>query len=120
MNARFRRLFTSVSLMGMATALHLTVAHAQTRHTVYGVPPARTTVVVAAPAPRAVVVAPAPRAVVVAPAPVVVGLPSGYIAVLPTGYRIVTVGGARYYYVGGIHYRAEFYQGRTCYVRVRL
>ena len=111
MNARFRRLFTSVSLMGMATALHLTVAHAQTRHTVYGVPPARTTVVVAAPAPRAVVVA---------PAPVVVGLPSGYIAVLPTGYRIVTVGGARYYYVGGIHYRAEFYQGRTCYVRVRL
>ena len=62
------------------------------------------------------------RPVVVAPAPAVavVGLPSGYIAVLPTGYRVVTVSGARYYYVGGIHYRATFYQGRTCYVRVRL
>jgi hypothetical protein len=33
---------------------------------------------------------------------------------------MVTVSGARYYYVGGIHYRATFYQGRTCYVRVRL
>ena len=59
--------------------------------------------------------------VVVAPAPVaVVALPSGYIATLPIGYTTVVVGGARYYYAGGIHYRAQFYQGRTCYVRVRL
>ena len=77
----------------------------------YGVPPARTTVVVAS----------APRAVAMAPAPVAVGaLPAGYIAILPTDYRIVMVSGARYYYAGGVHYRAQFYQGRTCYVRVRL
>lgn len=93
---------------------------------VYGVPATHHTTVVVAPrpvvvAPHAVVVAPAPHVVVVAPKPVVVvGLPSGYIAVLPTGYRPVMVGGARYYYVGGIHYRPQFYQGRTVYVRVRL
>jgi hypothetical protein len=85
--------------------------------TVYGVSTKSTVVVVA---PRPVVVVPPPRAVVVAPAPAVVGLPAGYIAVVPAGYKIVVVGGARYYFVGGIYYRAEFYQGRTVYVRVRL
>lgn len=108
MSARTNQLIALTSLGVMSLA---TVMHGQVHRTVYGVAPARTTVVVA-PAPRPVVVAPAP--------PVVVGLPSGYIAVLPAGYRMVTVSGARYYYVGGIHYRATFYQGRTCYVRVRL
>jgi hypothetical protein len=60
----------------------------------------------------------APRPAVV-PAPVV-ALPAGYLAVLPVGYTTVTVRGARYYYAGGIHCKATFYQGRTCYVRVRL
>jgi hypothetical protein len=107
MNARVSRFRVLVSLAVLGAAFHTTVVQAGQR-VVYGVP-ARTTVVVA----------PAPRAVVVAPAPVVVArLPAGYIAVLPAGYRIVVVGGARYYFVGGIHYRAEFYQGRTCYVRV--
>jgi hypothetical protein len=32
----------------------------------------------------------------------------------------VYVGGVRYYDVGGIHYRPQFYQGRTFYVRVNL
>jgi len=48
--------------------------------------------------------------------PVVVGRHRG----ASRGNTTVMVGGARYYYAGGIHYRAEFYQGRTCYVRVRL
>jgi hypothetical protein len=52
--------------------------------------------------------------------PAAVRLPSGYIAVLPAGHTIVVVGGTRYYYVGGVHYRAEFCQGRTVDVRVRL
>jgi hypothetical protein len=113
--------------LGVLAILTVTVysSAAAAAQRVYGVS-TKSTVVVAAPRPvvvvpppRAVVVAPA-RAVVVAPAPAVVGLPAGYIAVIPTGYTIVVVGGARYYYVGGIHYRAEFYQGRTVYVRVRL
>ena len=117
MNARSIRLFTLLSLIALGVSFQTTPVRAQ--RTVYGVP-ARGAAVVAPP-PRAVVVAPAPRAVVVVPAPVVVvAMPAGYIAVLPAGYRIVTVSGARYYYVGGIHYRATFYQGRTCYVRVRL
>ena len=110
MNRIFTRSSAAASLVAVTMALHAAPASAGQR-VVYGVPPARTTVVVA----------PAPRAVVVAPAPVAaVALPSGYIAVLPTDYRIVTVSGARYYYAGGVHYRAQFYQGRTCYVRVRL
>ena len=118
MNADSNRLFVLLSLVVLAVSFQAAVVRAQ--RTVYGVP-ARTTVVVA-PAPRPVVVVPAPRPVVVAPAPAVAGiaLPSGYIAVLPTGYRVVTVSGSRYYLAGGIHYRATFYQGRTCYVRVRL
>jgi hypothetical protein len=40
--------------------------------------------------------------------------------VLPGGYKVVMVGGVRYYYVGGVHYQAQFYQGRTVYIRVRL
>ena len=116
MSARCSWLFVLVFLV-LGVAFDATVVKAAQR-TVYGV--STRTAVVVAPAPRAVVVAPAPRAVVVAPAPVAVGLPSGYIAVLPAGYQVVMVGGVRYYFVGGIHYRAQFYQGRTCYVRVRL
>jgi hypothetical protein len=111
-----RRIWTLSSLAVLSVALNATVAGAAVR-TVYGVPTVHRTAVVVAPV---VVVAPAPKVVVVAPAPVVVALPSGYIAVLPAGYKAVMVGGARYYYVGGIHYQARFYQGRTCYVRVRL
>ena len=47
-------------------------------------------------------------------------LAAGYIAVLPGGYRIVTVRGVRCYHVGGIYYRAQFYQGRTVYVRYHV
>src|SRR6478736_2898831 len=86
-------------------------------HSVYGVAPRPVVVAPARPvvvAPAPVVVAPRP-AVVVAPAPVV-AMPAGYIAVLPVGYTTVTVRGARYYYAGGIHYKATFYQGRTCYI----
>jgi hypothetical protein len=82
--------FAALAVLVVSVA-HTSVA-AQVRHTVYGV----------------------------APAPPVVGLPAGYIAVLPAEYQMVTVSGARYYYAGGIHYRATFYQGRTCYMRVRL
>ena len=119
MHVRANQLRTRLRTLGLLALLGVTVhsgaVAAATR--VYGVA-TKPTVVVAAPRP-VVVVAP-PRAVVVAPAPAVVGLPSGYIAVIPAGYTIVVVGGARYYYVGGIHYRAQFYQGRTVYVRVRL
>lgn len=42
-------------------------------------------------------------------------LPAGYISVLPAGYRVVSGG---YYMAGGVRYRAQFYQGRTVYVRI--
>jgi hypothetical protein len=92
---------------------------AAAQRTVYGVSTRSTVVVAGHPSGGAVVVS-QPKTVVVASAPAAVRLPSGYIAVLPAGHTIVMVGGARYYYVGGVHYRAEFYQGRTVYVRVRL
>jgi hypothetical protein len=119
MSTMANRLWIVAPVAVLCVAFRPTAADAAVR-TVYGVSTVhRTTVVVASPRP-VVVVAPVP-VVVVAPAPVVVvGLPSGYIAVLPTGYHAVMVGGARYYYVGGIHYQAQFYQGRTVYVRVRL
>ena len=131
MNARLTRSVRVevVVLLVMVTAI-FDAAAVLSAHTVYGVPargavvvaPARPVVVV--PPPRPVVVAPAPvvvahPAVVVAPAPVV-AMPAGYIAVLPHGYTMVTVHGGRYYYAGGVHYQATFYQGRTCYVRVRF
>ena len=116
MNARLTRSVREVVvLLAMVTAI-CDAAAVLSAHTVYGVP-ARGAVVVA-PA-RPVVVVPPPRPVVVAPAPVV-AMPAGYIAVLPHGYTMVTVHGARYYYAGGVHYQATFYQGRTCYVRVRF
>lgn len=115
MNVRANQL-RALSILALSSVIvHSGAVTAATR--VYGVS-TKSTVVVAA--PRPVVVVPPPRVVVVAPAPAVVGLPAGYIAVIPAGYTIIVVGGARYYYVGGIHYRAEFYQGRTVYVRVRL
>lgn len=40
---------------------------------------------------------------------------TGHIYSLPGGYRAV---GGGYYMAGGIRYRAQFYQGRTVYVRV--
>ena len=75
---------------------------------VYGVSAARRTTVVSNGSTTV-----ARSTTVVAARPV--GLPAGYIAVLPAGYRVVTGG---FYMVGSVRYRAQFYQGRTVYVRV--
>jgi hypothetical protein len=131
MNASLQRSFRRGAVMCVVAATAVCQGALLSAHTVYGVPARPPVVVAPAPhpvvvAPRPVVVAPAPAvvvaphpAVVVAPAPVV-AMPAGYIAVLPVGYTTVTVHGARYYYAGGIHYKATFYQGRTCYMRVNF
>jgi hypothetical protein len=92
---------------------------AAAQRTVHGVSTRSSVVVAGHPSGGAVVVS-QPGSVVVASTAAAVRLPSGYIAVLPAGHTIVVVGGTRYYYVGGVHYRAEFCQGRTVDVRVRL
>jgi hypothetical protein len=110
-----------LGLMMMALIVLASVARINAQR-VYGVSARRTTVVSngsTAVARRTTAVSTGSTAVVRrttvvgAARPAVIG--GGYISVLPAGYRVVSGG---YYMAGGIRYRAQFYQGRTVYVRV--
>lgn len=109
-NSRRGRVFFGLMIMALVCLASVARINAQR---VYGVSATRRTTVVSN---GSTTVARSTTTVVATGRPVQpMALPHGYIAVLPAGYRVVSGG---YYMVGSIRYRAQFYQGRTVYVRI--
>jgi hypothetical protein len=107
-DSRRGRVFFGLIIMALIVLASVARISAQR---VYGVSARRTTVV----SNGSTTVARSTTVVTVGRPVQPMALPRGYIAVLPSGYRVVSGG---YYMVGSIRYRAQFYQGRTVYVRI--